>query len=154
MLLQAIANSMKIPYLTIKWNTLEEENQALSNILDSLDNEVEPANQVLNIHPPAFKLMKSIIDLIGYYKWEYVTILYQESYGFHRIQNLIRLPRSFVEDNKFRLQVRQLSANVDEWIYLIKEIKLSGTSHIIVDIQSKYLNKFIKQVILSHFAYF
>ena len=104
-------------------------------------------SQIIHMHPPVFKLMKSIIDLINYYKWDLVTILYQESYGFDRIQNLINLPNSRKGANsKYRIRVRQLSSNINEWIYLIKDVKSSGTSHIIVDIETKYLNEFIKQV--------
>jgi hypothetical protein len=106
--------------------------------------------------------MKAVIDLIDYYNWEYVTILYQESTGLGRIEDLIKLPRpsSKTKDsaqaasrsqhvnlnNKIRLQVRELSLNVNEWIHLIKDVKLSGSSHIIADIQNKNLNKFLKQV--------
>jgi hypothetical protein len=108
--------------------------------------------------------MRGIIDLINYYKWEYVTILYQESNGLNRIEDLIKLSRkigtgslgstssssssssSYTNNNaKFRVQVRQLSSDVSKWIYLIKDVKLSGSSHIIVDIQTKYLNKFLEQ---------
>ena len=141
----AIASSLKIPYLAIKWDSLEEENQILKNANMGNDDERMQINQI-NIHPPAYKLMEAIIDLIDYYKWEYVTILYQESTGLDRIEDLIRLPRRTHNDVKLRLQVRQLSSDVNKWIYLIKDVKLSGSSHIIVDIQTKYLNRFLEQV--------
>ena len=84
------------------------------------------------------------------YKWDFVTILYQETTGPERIQEFIRLPSTiFTHNNKFRLQVRQLSSDVEKWIYLIKDIKLSGSSHIIVDVETKNLNKFIKIVSLT-----
>ena len=122
------------------------------------------SDNIINIHPPANKLMKAVIDLIEYYKWEYVTILYQESTGISRIEDLIKLPRRpplrpssrsastqpppihLNLNNKVKLQVRQLSSDVRKWINLIKDVKLSGSSHIIVDIQTKYLNKFLEQV--------
>lgn len=103
-----------------------------------------------------------MIDLIEYYKWEYVTILYQESTGISRIEDLIKLPprpnlRSSnrpIEmapihlnlNSKIKLQVRQLSSDVTKWVNLIKDVKLSGSSHIIVDIQTRYLNTFLEQV--------
>lgn len=102
-----------------------------------------------------------MIDLIEYYKWEYVTILYQESTGLSRIEDLIKLPRRPPQlrspnrtnmavhlnlNNKVKLQVRQLSSDVRKWINLIKDVKLSGSSHIIVDIQTRHLNKFLEQV--------
>jgi hypothetical protein len=144
--IHAIADSLKVPYISIKWDSLEEENAIIAAATQtSSDGERGQINQV-NIHPPAYKLMKAIIDLIDYYKWEYVTILYQESTGLDRIEDLIRLPRRSINDNKLRLQVRQLSSDINKWIYLIKDVKLSGSSHIIVDIQTRYLNKFLEQV--------
>jgi hypothetical protein len=56
----------------------------------------------------------------------------------------VRLPSSVNNENKFRLQIRQLSRDTDKWIYLIKEVKLSGSSHIIVDIETRSLNKFLQ----------
>ena len=100
----------------------------------------------MNIFPPANKHIEAIIDLINHYKWEFVTILYQESLGPNRVEELIRLPSSLFNENKFRLQVRQLSTDIDKWIYLIKDVKLSGSSHIIVDIENKYLNRFLQLV--------
>ena len=101
----------------------------------------------VNIHPPASKIITAIIDLVHMYKWEYVTVLYQEDTGPERIMQLIHMPSmKFFSSNKFHLQVRQLSSDFDKWIYLIKEIKLSGSSHIIVDIETKNLNKFIQIV--------
>ena len=114
-------------------------------------------------------MKKAMIDLIEYYKWEYVTILFQESTGIHRIEDLIKLPRRPSSrlhtragssgghmhhhqspihlnlNSKIKLQVRQLSSDVKKWINLIKDVKLSGSSHIIVDIQTKYMNKFLEQ---------
>lgn len=107
----------------------------------------------VNIHPPASKIMNAIIDLVHMYKWGYVTVLYQEDTGPERIQKFIQLPSTtFYNSKKFRLQVRQLSSDYDKWIYLIKEIKLSGSSHIIVDIETRLLNKFIQIVSISVFC--
>jgi hypothetical protein len=148
--IQSITNTLKIPYISIKWDTLEEEHTILSlaaayqsDIYENNDSQIL-INQI-NVHPPAYKLMKAIIDLIDHYKWEYVTILYSESSGLDRIEDLIRLPRKSLNDNKLRLQVRQLSSDIEKWIYVIKDVKLSGSSHIIVDIPTKYLSIFINQ---------
>lgn len=153
--IHSLANSLKIPYISIKWNSLEEEQVILNNLNQIYDDEPVQLNHV-NIHPPAHKLVKGIIDLIDYYKWDYVTILYQESIGLARIEDLIKLPTrpnygapmkpGNMNSNKLRVQVRQLSSDISQWIYVIKEVKLTGSSHIIVDIQTKYLNKFLEHV--------
>ena len=152
---------MKIPYIAIKWENHEDENAIIAKMTSllsskSLQEEEEESgdddtdyghtNQI-NIHPPSNTLMSAIIDLIAFYKWEYVTILFQETTGLGRIEDLIRVPGSKKNgvENKLRLQIRQLSEDVSKWIYLIKDVKLSGCSHIIVDIQNKYLNTFLEQ---------
>jgi hypothetical protein len=153
--IQAIADSLKIPYIAIKWESLEEENELLVKVAQSaIDRKPIEINHV-NIHPSANNLMKSVIHLVDYYKWEFVTVLYQESTGLDRVEDLIKLPRNFIdENNKMRIQVRQLSEDVNKWIYLLKDIKLSGSSHLIVDIQTKYMNTFLKQVRNSASKYF
>ena len=152
----SVTRSLQIPYISIKWESqgAEEQNQS-SKINDALEQVAFLSHQI-NLHPPASKLMRGITDLINYYKWEYVTILYQESNGLNRIEDLIKLSRrmgqnqngqgSGVGNSKMRVQVRQLSSDINKWIFLIKDVKLSGSSHIIVDIQTKYLNKFLEQV--------
>lgn len=42
------------------------------------------------------------------------------------------------------MHVKQLGIDVDQWIYTLKDVKQSGSSHIIADIQTKHLNKFLK----------
>ena len=76
--LNGIARSLKIPYLAIKWDAaatlahgLDEENVGRNSRFTEED---FPYN--LNIHPPASKLLQALTDLIEYYKWEYITILY------------------------------------------------------------------------------
>lgn len=97
----------------------------------------------INLYPPSHKLMKAILDLVTYYNWDYVTILFQEFDSLSRIEDLIRLQKKS-RNEKLRLTVKQLGPDVKKWIYLLKEIKLSGSSHIIVDIHAKYLNKFFE----------
>jgi hypothetical protein len=75
--LHAIAESLHIPFISIKWESLSEENSIINSLTSHVDTEI---NQI-NIHPPAHSLMNAIIDLIFHYKWEFVTVLFQESMG-------------------------------------------------------------------------
>jgi hypothetical protein len=87
--LHAIAESLHIPYISIKWESLSEENSII-NSLASHAGEITEINQI-NIHPPAHSLMNAIIDLIFHYKWEFVTVLFQETMGLGRIEDLIKI---------------------------------------------------------------
>ncbi len=63
------------------------------------------------------------------------------------------MPLTAVFNSKFRLQVRQLNSDPKQWIYMLKDVKLSGSSHIIVDIETKYLNLFLEQVLFNYFIF-
>lgn len=112
----------------------------------------------INIHPPANKLIKAYIDFIDLYKWEYVTILFQESTGLSRLDDFLKIPKNLsvlsefsnqnILNNKFRVIVKQLSSDQSLWLDLINEVKLSGSSHVIVDLSTKYLNKFLEIVLV------
>lgn len=102
----------------------------------------------LNLHPPINKLIDAIINFITHYKWEFITVVYQDP---NRVEDLIRFSYiTKVKDYKLRFQFKLLSKNADEWIDLISEIKTSGSVHLIIDIRAKLINKFITKV--NHFA--
>lgn len=153
-LIHLIASSLKIPYISIKWEKLNEDYHKIENLLGEADEEPKKVENLINIHPPANKIITAIIDLIDFYKWDHITVLFQEATGLARIEDLVKLNlrkyyknsagRSHSIHSKLRVQVRQLSRDTSEWIYLIKDVKLSGSSHIIVDIQKQYLNKFLE----------
>lgn len=102
----------------------------------------------LNLHPPINKLIDAIINFITHYKWEFITVVYQDP---NRVEDLIRFSYiTKVKDYKLRFQFKLLSKNADEWIDLISEIKKSGSVHLIIDIRAKLINKFIAKV--NHFS--
>ena len=108
----------------------------------------ENSNRILHMHPGGYKLIPCLKDLINYYKWEYVTILYHEGNNFNGLQDLIKLDGqiSFNKKFNFRIRVRQLSSDITKWKALFENVRTSGSSHIVVDIQTKYMHEFIQQV--------
>ncbi len=142
--LNGIANSLQIPFISIKWESMDEEISTLTN--NNFYDETNSNPIKLNIHPSPSKLTDAITDLIDYYKWEQITILYQESTGLNRIENLLKLSPKInnAENSKFRIILKQLSLNTNDWQYILKETKKSGSSHIIVDVETKNLNLFLK----------
>jgi len=145
--LHTIMTPLKIPFIFIKWNTLEEEELLIDKINDlAHDDELYlDENYQLNMHPSANHFLKAVVDLIAHYKWQNVVVLYHEERGFDHIMELVDLPRRW--PTKLDVRLRGLSADVESWIFLLKDVRLSGSSHIIVDVQTKYLNKFLQQVI-------
>lgn len=93
------------------------------------------------------------------YNWEYVTILFHEATGLNRLDDLFKIPKNLslyngfsnqnTLSNKFRVIVKKLSKDQSLWFDLINEVKLSGSSHVIVDLSTQYLNQFLEIVIFK-----
>jgi hypothetical protein len=151
-ILKVISTNLNIPYVAVR-NVFGEEAKILS---EEADLKSSAPSKVINMYPPGHKLVQSLTDLINHYKWKYVTVLYQESYGFDRIQNLIKITnQNQANPNMFKIRVRQLNKDIRQWIYIIKDIKSSGTSHIIVDIEPYLINEFVRQVfIVFYYVWF
>ena len=111
----------------------------------------------LNLHPSVNKLLSAIVDLVKYYKWTFVTVLFQEP---NRIEDLIKYAGIEFYENKLHFQFKLISPKSNEWLHLIKEVKSSGSSHIIIDLESKLINKFLKivnnyyELLLTYFIAF
>lgn len=84
----------------------------------------------LNIHPHPSSLGKAYVDLIVAMGWKSFVILFESEDSLIRLQQVIKLPKTF-EDIKIYL--RQLELTTDDYRPLLKEIKKSGETRIILD---------------------
>ena len=130
---KSIANSLDIPYISI--NPDSPNNSDEPTIINKKSFE-------LNLHPAPSKIMASLIDIIHYYKWEIVYVLFQEP---SRVEDLIR----YAESSGFqhtRVHFRLISQNIMKWRALLKFVKETGASNLIIDIETKYITAFLKLV--------
>lgn len=117
---------MNIPYLTI------------SNINHNTNNDFNE----INIHPTTNKIMEAVIDLIDHLQWKRIFVFYQEP---ERIEQLVSFTN--IDDLKYDFQFRLIDINmIDEWINVINYARQMGYSHFIVDLDTKYINKFLELV--------
>ena len=117
---------MNIPYLTI------------SNINHNTNNDLNE----INIHPTTNKIMEAVIDLIDHLQWKRIFVFYQEP---ERIEQLVSFTN--IDDLKYDFQFRLIDINmIDEWINVINYARQMGYSHFIVDLDTKYINKFLELV--------
>jgi hypothetical protein len=131
----------------IKWQNAAEQwikSEQKEEIIE--ENNQVASDFMLNMHPSGDDIMDAVIDLIIEYKWESVIVIYSESLGPERVRKLVELPSDKIKNKKFRIQVKQLCSHLDNWAYLMKDVALSGSSHVIVDIERKYYNDFVKIV--------
>jgi hypothetical protein len=123
---ESISKSLNIPYLTI------------SNINHNINND----KNHLNMHPTANKIMEAIIDLIDHLQWKRIFVFYQEP---ERIEYLVSFTN--IDDLKYDFKFRLLdTAKPDEWINSINYARQMGYSYFIVDLDAKYINKFLEFV--------
>ena len=132
-----ISNTLDIPYITINPDAIST-------------NKKEKLFEI-NLHPPVSKIIAAMIDIISHYKWGFVTILFQEP---SRIEDLIRYASSEFRDAKLYFQYKLISKNTSEWNSQIKSVRASGASHIIIDIETKYINTFLRMVIHLKIIFF
>jgi hypothetical protein len=117
---------LNIPYLTI------------SNINHNTNNDLND----INIHPTTNKIMEALIDLIDHLQWKRIFVFYQEP---ERIEQLVSFTN--IDDLKYDFQFRLIDINmIDEWINVINYARQMGYSHFIVDLDTKYINKFLELV--------
>jgi hypothetical protein len=117
---------LNIPYLTI------------SNINHNTNNDLNE----INIHPTTNKIMEAVIDLIDHLQWKRIFVFYQEP---ERIEQLVSFTN--IDDLKYDFQFRLIDINmIDEWINVINYARQMGYSHFIVDLDTKYINKFLELV--------
>lgn len=95
--------------------------------------------------------MEAVIDLIKYLKWKKIFIFYQEP---ERIEHLISFTNIDDLNFDFKFKFRLIdTANIDEWLNSISYANEMEYSHFIVDLDAKYVNKFLKHVILQYFYF-
>lgn len=126
-----ISNSLDVPHLSIRSETTSSSLVASNEIFD------------LNMHPSKDQLNKIIIDLINHYKWSFVTVLFQEP---NRIEDIVNYASNDYFEHKIRFQFRILDYNKSHWPILLKDIKSTGSSHIIIDLETSLVNCFLKIV--------
>ena len=126
--IKSITNTLKIPYLGIKWENEIEQFKSSDLLLNNLTHLNDLNTNYLNyanIHLPANQLVQAVIDLIVEYNWEFVTVIYSESTGPEKVQAFIDMPyTNKIANKRFRMQVKQLSKDVKQWVYLIKDVNL------------------------------
>jgi hypothetical protein len=124
-LVKIVANSLNIPYLTIR-----SDNQLITD-------------SSINFHPPVLKLNEALIDMICYYKWKFVTLIFQDPNQF---ENLIQYASNKFFEHKIRFQYKVFSQYVYYWKYLLKEIIDSRSTHIIIELNTHMISKFLRIV--------
>uniref|UniRef100_A0A8C3GHT2 Glutamate receptor n=1 Tax=Cairina moschata TaxID=8855 RepID=A0A8C3GHT2_CAIMO len=123
---QSICNALEVPHIQLRWK---------HHPLDNKD------TFYVNLYPDYSSLSHAILDLVQYLKWRSATVVYDDSTGLIRLQELIMAPSRY----NIRLKIRQLPLDTDDARPLLKEMKRGREFRIIFDCSHLMAAQILKQ---------
>ncbi|XP_063310987.1 glutamate receptor ionotropic, kainate 3 [Pelobates fuscus] len=111
---QSICNALEVPHIQVRWK---------HHPLDNRD------TFYVNLYPDYASLSHAILDLVQFLKWRSATVVYDDSTGLIRLQELIMAPARY----NIRLKIRQLPPESEDARPLLKEMKRGREFRIIFD---------------------
>uniref|UniRef100_A0A8C2Z3X4 Glutamate receptor n=1 Tax=Cyclopterus lumpus TaxID=8103 RepID=A0A8C2Z3X4_CYCLU len=124
---QSICNALEVPHVQVRWKHHPMDNR------DSF---------YANLYPDYSSLSYAILDLVQFLKWKTATVVYDDSTGLIRLQELIMAPSRY----NIRLKIRQLPLDTQDTRPLLKEMKRSREFRIIFDCNHHMAAQVLKQV--------
>ncbi|KAL0275564.1 UNVERIFIED_CONTAM: hypothetical protein PYX00_003378 [Menopon gallinae] len=120
---QSICDTMEIPHLETRW-----------------DFRLRRESCLVNLYPHPASLSRAYVDLVKAWGWKSFTIIYESNEGLVRLQELLKAHGP----TEFPISVRQLSEG-DDYRPLLKQIKNSAESHIVLDCSIEKIYQVLKQ---------
>ncbi|KAI3361544.1 hypothetical protein L3Q82_013687 [Scortum barcoo] len=125
---QSICNALGVPHIQTKWKHQVSDNRDVFYV---------------SLYPDFSSLSRAILDLVHFFKWKTVTVVYDDSTGLIRLQELIKAPSRY----NIRLKIRQLPAETKDAKPLLKEMKRGKEFHIIFDCGHEMAAGILKQAL-------
>uniref|UniRef100_A0A670YFQ8 Glutamate ionotropic receptor kainate type subunit 2 n=1 Tax=Pseudonaja textilis TaxID=8673 RepID=A0A670YFQ8_PSETE len=123
---QSICNALGVPHIQTRWKHQVSDNK------DSF---------YVSLYPDFSSLSRAILDLVQFFKWKTVTVVYDDSTGLIRLQELIKAPSRY----NLRLKIRQLPSDTKDAKPLLKEMKRGKEFHVIFDCSHEMAAGILKQ---------
>uniref|UniRef100_A0A4W5LB06 Glutamate ionotropic receptor kainate type subunit 2 n=1 Tax=Hucho hucho TaxID=62062 RepID=A0A4W5LB06_9TELE len=125
---QSICNALGVPHIQTKWKHQVSDNRDLYYV---------------SVYPDFQSLSRAILELVHFFKWRTVTVVYDDSTGLIRLQELIKAPSRY----NIRLKIRQLPAETKDAKPLLKEMKKAKEFHVIFDCGHEMAAWILKQAL-------
>uniref|UniRef100_A0A8C4EXY8 Glutamate receptor n=1 Tax=Dicentrarchus labrax TaxID=13489 RepID=A0A8C4EXY8_DICLA len=125
---QSICNALEVPHIQVRWKHHPMDNR------DTF---------YANLYPDYSSLSYAILDLVQFLKWKTATVVYDDSTGLIRLQELIMAPSRY----NIRLKIRQLPLDTQDTRPLLKEMKRSREFRIIFDCSHQMAAQILKQML-------
>ncbi|PNI61619.1 GRIK1 isoform 9 [Pan troglodytes] len=88
-------------------------------------------------------ISRAILDLVLYYNWKTVTVVYEDSTGLIRLQELIKAPSRY----NIKIKIRQLPSGNKDAKPLLKEMKKGKEFYVIFDCSHETAAEILKQIL-------
>ncbi|XP_039523468.1 glutamate receptor ionotropic, kainate 1 isoform X3 [Pimephales promelas] len=124
---QSICNALEVPHIQTRWKH------------PSVDNK---DNFYINLYPEYTSISRAILDIVIFYKWKSVTVVYEDSTGLMRMQELIKAPSK----NNLKIRIRQLASGGGDSRPLLKEMKKEKEFYVIFDCSYQVAAELLKQL--------
>lgn len=110
---QSVSDAIHVPFIETRW-----------------DYDFKRADFSISIHPHPSVIGKAFADFIKASGWRSCVIIYQNEEGLVKLQELLKLTKTFKD---FAVTLKQLTENTLDYRPLLKEIKKSEETHIVLD---------------------
>ncbi|KAM9469053.1 glutamate receptor ionotropic, kainate 1 isoform 2-T2 [Clarias gariepinus] len=125
---QSICNALEVPHIQTRWKH------------PSLDNR---DSFYVNLHPEYASISRAVLDIVHFYKWKSVTVVYEDATGLIRLQELIKAPSRY----SIKIKIRQLPVGNRDARPLLKEMKRGKEFCVIFDCSYQTSAEVLKQLL-------
>uniref|UniRef100_F7FH39 Glutamate receptor n=1 Tax=Ornithorhynchus anatinus TaxID=9258 RepID=F7FH39_ORNAN len=125
---QSVCNALEVPHIQTRWKHPSADARDLFYV---------------NLHPDFSAISRAVLDLVLYYNWKAVTIVYEDSTGLLRLQELIKAPSRY----NIKIRIRQLPAANKDARPLLKEMKKAKEFYVIFDCSRETAADVLKQIL-------
>uniref|UniRef100_A0A8C4UUQ3 Glutamate receptor n=1 Tax=Falco tinnunculus TaxID=100819 RepID=A0A8C4UUQ3_FALTI len=125
---QSICNALEVPHIQTRWKHPTVDNKDAFYI---------------NLYPDYAAISRAVLDLVLYYNWKIVTVVYEDSTGLIRLQELIKAPSRY----NIKIKIRQLPSGNKDARPLLKEMKRGKEFYVIFDCSHETAAEILKQIL-------
>eukprot|EP00090_Calanus_glacialis_P018188 TRINITY_DN28216_c0_g1_i1.p1 TRINITY_DN28216_c0_g1~~TRINITY_DN28216_c0_g1_i1.p1 ORF type:complete len:919 (-),score=157.38 TRINITY_DN28216_c0_g1_i1:468-3224(-) len=110
---QSVSEALHVPFMETRW-----------------DYDFKRSDYSISVHPHPSVLGKAYAEFVKKVGWKSFVILYENEEGLVRLQELIKMPKTF---SGMQVTLRQLTGDTIDYRPLLKEIKKSEETKIVLD---------------------
>ncbi|KAJ3589895.1 hypothetical protein NHX12_010736 [Muraenolepis orangiensis] len=120
---QSVCHALEVPHIQTRWKHPSVDNK------DTF---------FINLYPEYTAIARAILDVVRFFKWKRLTLVYQDSTGLMRMQELIKL--------SLKIKIRQLTPGNPDARPLLKELKKDKEFFVLFDCSYRMAAELLKQL--------